>query len=118
MTITSIPASECEVELIFISSTMLMITPNITPIIINIAVIIEYFLIIKSYKKELKKMTDGHTIQNKYFEKGLTFSMLILSPKEYNIRPITKPTGIIQITSLNFISSIYYIKDQYIKSTI
>ena len=66
MAIISKPKSECEVELIFISSTMLVITPAITPIKINIAVIIEYFLINKSHRKELKKMTDVHIIQNKY----------------------------------------------------
>ncbi len=74
--------------------------PNITPKEINIAVIIESFLTNKSDKKELKKMTDGHIIQN------LTLNMLILPPDEYIINPITRPTRIINITSLPFIWSI------------
>jgi len=104
--ITSIPKSECEVELIFMSSIMLMMTPKTTPEQINVAVIIEYFLRNKSDKKALKKITDGHIVQNKNIEKGLTLNMLVLSPKEYNINPIITPTRINKANAFSFIKSI------------
>ena len=45
-------------------------------------------------------MTEVYIIQN------LTLNMLILSPNEYISNPITRPTRIINITSLPLISSI------------